>query len=210
MNKLITNLNLNPEETFGQSIYNSQLYGTFFGVYAYIRSEKIDEKKRIVTSMRLEVINYKGELDLGIEKAVYEPKSGGNGGNLKLHVRAVIGNSLNSTSRDAVVKTKDIEVEGIQGERFEKGAFINVQRYLKPIHSEKSEGSEPLNEGVFDSEFHYREGTIVEGYTLKPNSTHIGGRPAEASTEFAKNSDIGVTQSGHFCPWAELFLFWFG
>ncbi len=208
MNKLITSLNLDPHESHGQTIYNSQLYGTFFGVYAFIKSKEIDgnNKERRITSLTLEVVNYKGELDLGIEKAVYKSKGPRKGGTIYLTMRALIGNSLNNNT----AKTEDIEVENIQGELFEKGNYINVVRYLKPIHSENSEDSTALNEGVFDSEFHYREGKVVKGYTLKPKSINIGGRPTEPKGVFAPNSEAGVIQSGIFCPFAELFILWFG
>lgn len=211
MNKLITNLNLNPNGSYGQSIYNSQLYGTFFGVYAYIKSTEITEKpeERKINSMTLQVVNYKGELDLGIEKAEFKPNESG-GGTLYITVRTVVSNVIHNLSGTAKeVKTDQIEVEGINGEICQRGSFINVVRYLKPIHADKSDSSSALNEGVCDNEFHYREGTVVPKYTLKQKDV-IGGRPTEPQGEFVPNCDVGVMQSGHFCPWAELILFWIG
>ena len=210
MDKLITNLNLKPNKNHGQSIYNSQLYGTFFGVYAFLETKETkDTEVREITSMKLQVINYKGELDLGIEEAIYEPNGNAgdfSGGTLRITVKAMVSNAIN---RNKKVKTDNIEVQNIAGKQFERGkSFINVKRYVRPIHAEKSKDSIGLKKGVFDSEFHYREGIVFDKeYSLRPESHHIGGRPAEPLTKFA---DLGTAASGPFCPFAELFILWFG
>lgn len=210
MKKFIGNLDLKPKQDNWQSVYNSQLYGTFFGVYAKIESEETGNKDvRKITSMTLEVVNYKGELDLGIEDATYIPNGETDltGGKIFLTVRAMVNNIIDPNSKE--VKTQEVSVNGIAGMLFKNGeATIHIKRYLKPIHSEKSESEMPLKEGVFDSEFHYREGKVFEGYTLKPESRTIGGRPTEPETEFIQMSGHAV--SGIFCPFAELLLFWIG
>lgn len=187
MKKLIGNLNLNHGSHEGQALYHSQLYGTFFGIYAFIESKDAGDKKAM-TSMTLQVINYKGVLNLGIEEAHYNEGDG----TIDITMRAMSG------------KVDDIPVVGIDKLLVSNGDSLIVRRYLKPIHSEESKENVALKNGVFDEEFHYREGILENQITLKsehaPNN--ITGRPTEPEGNFAH------AQSGWYCPRSELVLIW--
>lgn len=189
MKRLIGNLNLNHGSNEGQSLYHSQLYGTFFGVYAFIESKDAGDKK-VITSMNLQVINYKGVLNIGIEEAKYNEKSK----NVDIVMRAMSN------------KTGNIPVKGIEKLLVTNGQRLLVKRYLRPIHSDHSSDEIALSNGVFDSEFHYREGILENQKTLKVDNsdTYGGGRPTEPEGEFVTSK----AASGWFCPFAELVLIW--
>jgi hypothetical protein len=141
-----------------QEIYSSQLYGTFFGIFASFDCEdKKSNDSYILKKMKLRIINYKGICDLGITNAeIYQienlPKY-----ILKIEVQAIHG-----------LKSYPLECENLEIPK--KNAEILVDRRVKKIHSDES----ALKNGIFDNEFYYREGLADENENLPfPNRNPV-------------------------------------
>lgn len=181
------------EKFDAQSIYSSQLYGTFFSIYAVIDAEDhIDHY--VLKSIKLYTINYKGVLNLEIENASFEPDKSEDDGSVwkwKLWIEV----------RVKATKLKEYEVKGINNNVFLKSNpnpegpqkhKIFVERFVKPIHDD----GKPLSDGkIFDAEFYYREGIFVEDQAKRkehlPRKWPIGGSET-------------VGSSGYLCPFALL------
>lgn len=196
--ELIGNVNLSNSDDY-QSIYASQLYGTFFAVYAKFEVADINPSDGVykLTGLRLKILNYKGIVNLGIvqghllpvENNYNEPKA--DGWRLILELQALGG------STDCIIQC--------QSNEFKKGdSFLGVDRRLKELPN--------MGGFIFDNEFNYREGfkTQVSGDTLvctqeiitrEPKPKKFSDSDLTAKIVFDKNSD-----SGKQCPKSRLFV----
>ncbi|WP_430967327.1 hypothetical protein [Spongiimicrobium sp. 2-473A-2-J] len=136
---LINCVDLSNESDY-QNIYSSQLYGTFFMVYAKFSTETCDGGYKI-KSITLRLLNYKGPINLGITRAklvrMIHPDA--TSVLLKIEVQALQPSNVDVT----VDVARDMECS--------IGGVLQVVRGLKSL------GSDFVGE-VFENEFKYREG----------------------------------------------------
>ncbi|NVJ63442.1 MAG: hypothetical protein HWD84_04345 [Flavobacteriaceae bacterium] len=155
--------NLNPaNQNDYQAIYASQLYGTFFSVFAKFTCQNIQSDHYIIEKIDFKLINYKGVVNLGISnvQGVFD----------------VIDDEGNQR------KLVNLEVQGLNSnDEFEfncsglslpKNDLFILQRTLKPMHNHGS----AIDNSVFDDEYFYREGLAdaTDGFLHrepKPQST---------------------------------------
>ena len=155
--ELISSINLSNENDY-QSIYASQLYGTFFAVYGKFTLQKsTDPKYYLLDTIDLLVINYKGIFNIGISdhKFVYDQTN--QEAILKLEVRAIYGD-----------KTAEVKCKGAQFKK-DGNSFLYVDRRVQFMHS----GREAFKDGIFDEEFYYREGVELDASATAANSNGI-------------------------------------
>src|SRR5689334_20081329 len=66
---LITTADLNAEPARGKELYHfiyaSQLYGTFFGIYANFAGDKTASGDYQINKITLRLVNYKGAVNIG-------------------------------------------------------------------------------------------------------------------------------------------------
>jgi len=143
------------DNTNFQPIYVSQLYGTFFGVFARIDADTSHKDHVLLKEMELHLINYKGIIDLGITRAKFHPNyltdnttgvKEDYGGFIQIEVKAMHDST-----------PKELEVCNInKSHKFPIGEpCLNIERRVAKMHKNSA-----LANGVFDSEFYYREGEI--------------------------------------------------
>lgn len=176
-----------------QSAYSTQLYGTFFSIYLKLKtSEKGNHY--VIEELNLKLINYKGVIDLGIEDAVLEYVLADSQypelwKKLALRVAVKAGSSNN---RDFPVSVSD------KSNKIVKNGTIDFERYVKPMHG----GDRPyqaLCNGLFDSEFYYREG-LFENDEAK-RTEHV---PKLWIDRLGPGESHGV--GGKICPYNRLIV----
>ncbi len=141
---LIGNVNLHNTSDY-QLIYSSQLYGTFFNLYAKFDASLNGDIYTIKT-ISLKVINYKGIVNIGISRAsqLLPDPNDTNGHVLNLEVQALNGNT-------------DVELKNLNY-AIKRGENLNVDRKLIPMHT----NGNPMNNSLFDEEFFFREGVYAD------------------------------------------------
>lgn len=193
---LISSVNLsnNKSGEIGQSIYSSQLYGTFFMIYG-VFDASFDESANIyvINSIHLKIMNYKGITNLAITKAFIISNKNEDGTEeyqLKVEVQAKVIDENNSeiflvdNSKNLIIKKEDT---------------IILERFLKPMHQvNEEENFSALKNGVFDEEFFYREGEIINRKTQ-----YVAKRIKQIS-----ENKPAMSLSGRACPFSFLFFFW--
>lgn len=130
-----------------QLIYASQLYGTFFCVFAKLKTTKTK-----LVSMELQLVNYKGKVNLGLMQQTetgWSPQA--NHHQLVLHIKAADGQNVYSKANPITV-TCNTDLARITG--------ILVKRELHPIHTNTATQHQ-LETKIFDSEFYGRDGEFV-------------------------------------------------
>ncbi len=213
--ELVNYINFN-ENSRGQAIYSSQLYGTYFAIYALIKSQQVTKELKNpesgntevikgynLESMGLKIVNYKGVINLGITKAELLP--------------VFITDSTEGVEKKIQVGLKlNIEVQGLHGDMdnffkvdfpkkidtIHQGTNIETSRFLRPMHLAKSIGSKfpspetgkQLMNGVYDEEFYYREGKIDSNFTK-----HIKDKYVARTWD---QRDEPVDKSGWMCPFS--------
>ncbi|WP_350284240.1 hypothetical protein [uncultured Croceitalea sp.] len=135
---LIGNIQLSDNQNH-QAIYSSQLYGTFFMIYAKFTCQAPYK----ISAIDLHIFNYKGLIDIGITRARYVPETNEKkkivGGHIIVEVKAF--HKKHQVLVDMGGKVYDCPLKG----------FIEVERRV-------AKQSKALNNGFFDNEFYYREG----------------------------------------------------
>lgn len=200
--RLISNLNLGDNKN-GQSIYTSQLYGTFFGIYAKVNARDNDQKDYwTLDAMELKIMNYKGIVNLGITQAkLIESKHDGihnNDARLYVEVQACYN-----------MPDEFIKVENSSGQKFTKGkANIRLERFLKPMHAHSNGVKQQLNDGVFDEEFFYREGKLYDN-ELAERKKHAPVQWEDKKVEKPVGEEEGIITSGWMCPYADIIVTFF-
>lgn len=148
-----------------QFIYSSQLYGTFFNIYA---QPILNEDETELITLRLFLINYKGHLNLGLLKTENESQSIElNEGKIefKVHVRAL--EAINGEDESVNLNFNGIRLDQIK-------EWI-VDRELHPIENDMRSGESTLNQ-VFDTEFFDRDGIFFTERVNPENSRSPGPR----------------------------------
>lgn len=158
-------------------IYASQLYGTFFGIYAqFVREEnKVDDQKNFkISKIELKLLNYKGIINIGFTSHSHSQDRDGT--RITFRVRGA-----SSNFEKPLILDPPITVE--KGKR----TLIIFNRILQPLpdfdgyfddrqrsdDSQCSEASskltdEPPISTLFDSEFNDRDGIDFYNNDLKP------------------------------------------
>ncbi len=187
--ELINNINLsNSNESAYQSIYSSQLYGTFFMIYAIFETRPCINGYEI-SSIKLRLMNYKGLINLGISRARFfteENKENSHHGILKIEVEAMCPNN-NIDFPVAMRRNCQCSIDD----------YIYVDRSVKKLPA-------ALHNNVFDEEFLYRE-----GFEYKDGQFRIKSNPrkdtAPKNTFDTDVFDTGIIEpksifGGTICP----------
>lgn len=184
---LISYANLKDNTNF-QSIYSSQLYGTFFSVFAkFIATKNKKNYEYTFDKIELKLVNYKGNLDLKIVKAsLSEIISEGKLSDYKLDLEVKAGSC----------NTESILADNVEGRIFLTNKHtIKIERFLKPMHQINDETDFPARkDGKFDTEFFYREGLFDRDDALKTGKF----KP----TQLGEISNTGTTSGSQLCPYA--------
>lgn len=167
-----------------QLVYATQLYGTFYAVYAKFTTEiGSTRSKRKIKKIDFKGINYKGPLDLQLIK-VHPPEQEDGGIQFKIDLQAIVQDPTPPAS-DAPLRVgpepfkvdksiDELKIDGSEIE-FEKGDRLFILRNLKPM-SDKTDPEkfedQKLNKvnfremavvnGHFDSEYFFRDGIYIK------------------------------------------------
>ncbi len=163
-------INLRDDQNH-QLVYTSQVYGTFFSVYAKFNldpnqstySNQVSGKSVFyVESIDFEVINYKGLINIGLVDVI-----------LPSHYMNEVNQTLTEENQDTI-KVFNLVMRGMGGLN-ERGSINGIpktslkkelgmeitsddlmyfKRTLKRLHHDDRE----VGNGIFDEEFYYREG----------------------------------------------------
>lgn len=149
-----------------QLVYASQLYGTFFTVFGSFDLEYHNDKPVLLKGVCLRLINYKGQINLGLVSVTMDPvleeidkqensKSNEVEKELTIHFR------VQALQNNDVLKyfrfTEPMNIEGLKN--------LVFQRELLPIHNVDKMSA--VHSGVFDSEFFDRDGLFTRKNTLR-------------------------------------------
>ncbi|MBU3012549.1 hypothetical protein KO506_14140 [Polaribacter vadi] len=138
-----------------QFVFAGQLYGTFFAIFATfnLNKEKSSDTKKIIDSILLDIINYKGLVNIGIVGAKLDTSTKSyssvlpNSNTISINLQALCNNK------------KDVNVTGVKDLDLTKGSWLIFDRKLTKI-------DRTINPDVWDQEFDYRDG-IFEKKNIK-------------------------------------------
>lgn len=187
------------ERKNAQTIYSSQLYGTFFSIHALMDTNaKPKANHYLINSMKLFVVNYKGILNLGIKRAEFKAVRNNKWAwNLKIEVEVKRFEELEeqdfvvkSAKGNKVLKPKMRKTENKTAE-IRRRSQIFVERYALPVGKPFSEDKK-----IFDTENYFREGIINNMASAQRRKDHrpslwLMDKPAQA-------------EGGFLCPLSEL------
>lgn len=186
---LSASVNFNDNENF-QAVYSSQLYGTFFMIYARFETDyDEDDKAYQLKKAELFLANYKGTINLGIVQAEFFLDKKSKEAGFKIEVQAL----YESKPKDLIVNNIDEKFKFYRG-----NSNLHIVRKTKRMHQvgKLSANKAPaIKNGIFDDEFFYREGPIMGDYTALKRTI----RPEEWSSKTA--FDVGG--GGYLCPKAK-------
>lgn len=164
-----------------QEVYASQVYGTFFAVYAKFIGAELTQDKCQIAKVELKVVNYKGLYDLGLVNVnSMECDDEINVKKVQLEMRAM--NPLNKKNEPQYNMTFEMD------QSFSKGEVLCFERSLFMLH-DKEVASE---KGLFDSEFFYREG-------LREDNDYERRKPVPRQPNL---------NSGLMCPESNVIILW--
>jgi hypothetical protein len=148
--EIIINLRVEDAEKY-QIVYASQLYDTFFCVFA-----KLEIENEALKSIKLSLVNYKGQINLGML-----PGTKGTWGHSKegfefsLHLKGNAGKHAYNDESEVVVDCKNTPIAALKAEG------LVIRRRLHPMHDVSTSLKKQLSKGVFDTEFFQRDGAFV-------------------------------------------------
>ncbi len=144
LENMITSIYLGPKcEELNQFVYASQLYGTFFCVYGIFEASDASGGKKRIDKITLNVLNYKGTINVGLISSYYDKKQ-------KVIVLNVKGMSDPS---------KTIEVD-FQGNVIEIGKKEELKLY-RQLYRLSSAKADPDKHFAFDTEYYGRDGELM-------------------------------------------------
>ena len=155
MKNLSSIVSFTPGNEDYQAIYSSQLYGTFFIIYAQLTTSE-DDDNYYLHAAKLHLVNYKGPFDMGITRAICEPALDGDANQRGVKFRIEV-QAMHQSSE------AELEVHGCPGEDTpisKVGSYLLVDRRLKRMHEDQQGTNLPtvMKNGIFDEEFFYRDG----------------------------------------------------
>lgn len=169
--KYIGNIDLSKTEF--QAIYASQLYGTFFMVFAKFTAIDKGEGVYSISKIKFKLVNYKGLINIGINKVQgIEKKT-----DLQNDEYCLIRLELQGLNAN---DEKELELSGFE---MKKGDCLVIDRTTKKMHN-----GAPINHSVFDEEFFYRHG-------VEPNNNY---KPRTPSPDADREIDVKGPDS--ICP----------
>ena len=129
-----------------QFIFAGQLYGTFFAIFASFKIDlsKSTNTKKVIKKITLEILNYKGIVDIGILSAQIETGP-------TAYLSEIKNSTTISIQLQALCKNKTTDVVGVTGLELIKGSWLIFDRHLNRIDKK-------ANPNVWDQEFDYRDG----------------------------------------------------
>lgn len=169
-----------------QSVYSSQLYGTFFSIFGKFQT-KSDNENYYLYRATFKLINYKGIINMGITR-IDEPylrvtNSGTTHYDIQLEVKALHDNdkvTLNFNTPLIIPK---------------KNSFMNIDRKLIQMHHPKKSA---LENNIFDEEFYYREG-------VKSN-LEVSDTQRKPRHQLWDNAFAGIQGDSKKCPRSKLMI----
>ncbi|MCK5400786.1 MAG: hypothetical protein KAJ28_04060 [Flavobacteriaceae bacterium] len=187
---LIGNIDLSNETDF-QSVYASQLYGTFFMIYAKFKSKQ--KTKYELENIELKLLNYKGLINLGLKRAKFIPEiddeGNTNGGNIIVEVQALESN------------THIQSVNNVKGNKCNINDILKVDRRVAKLTP-----SGHIKNNVIDEEFIYREGFERDqndpDNIQKMKTRFVKMSPAPYG-DYDTGDSIGSGAAGFICPRSE-------
>lgn len=125
-----------------QFVFAGQSYGTFYAIFATIELdlEKSNKTQKSIKNIDLEILNYKGLINIGLKRAYFKEKSIGNSDIIEIELQGL------STQRSVYVE--DIN----KMSPVTKDDWMIFMGSLKKMNK---------NDAVFDEEFHYRNGEFT-------------------------------------------------
>ncbi|NVJ46013.1 MAG: hypothetical protein HWE07_02765 [Cytophagia bacterium] len=178
--KFIGNINLTNKDDY-QAIYASQLYGTFFMVFAKFTCEYSSEKKAyIMQKIDFRLVNYKGLINIGIKSVQGIEKRV----DLKNNQYNLVRLELQGLKTDS--KDKSLPCSGFE---LKQGDCLVIDRTTVKMHNGTA-----LNQNVFDEEFYYRHG-------IEPNDNYRERSPGPDA-----DGDINIKGPDSICPRAMNFV----
>ena len=162
-----------------QNIYASQNYGTFFGVFAKFTFQKSTNK---ITTLTLKMINYKGTLNLEfIDYEIIQTEMQNKQTQITLALKMKA--SLRSSGKDEIeikkadlvklkVKSNDLFLVSKSFHALNGDSQYDVDRRQKedPLKPSTHPPLAPFVNGVFDNEFYYRNGSVIEKKAINDNN----------------------------------------
>ena len=137
---LLTTINLNSKNNnYFQAIYGTQLYGTFFSVFAkFYVVDGENETEKFVEGIDFFLMNYKGTIELGLVEVKHNSEG------FEIYVKALEEQRTYSMNR----KANPIKLT--------KNNIINFKRILLKMSEDG-----PYKDHVFDSEFYFKDGNTI-------------------------------------------------
>lgn len=144
LDEMVTSIYLGPKcETINQFMYASQLYGTFFCVYGIFEASDSGTDKKKIDKITLNVLNYKGTINVGLIDSFYDK----NEETIVLNVKG-----MSDPSKIIEVDFRGNEVMLANGEE------LKLYRYLYRLSSAKAD---PDKHFAFDTEYYGRDGDLM-------------------------------------------------
>jgi hypothetical protein len=146
--EIVVNLRIADKDSY-QLVYASQLYGTFFSVFA-----KLNITGDVLNSVQLSLVNYKGTINLGLlPETVGTWRDGEEGLEFTVHLKGNAGKHQYNEEDEVIVDCKNTPIADLKS--------LVVRRQLHPMHAPDTSLVGQLSKGVFDSEFFKRDGAFV-------------------------------------------------
>lgn len=175
-----------------QMVYASQLYGTFFAVYAKINA---DETNKQINTIDLKLINYKGPINLGIHRADYNQKR--KKYRILDHIleKSIEVNLISITLWVHGLSDRVSLEEPITVNCDAEDSYLEINRKLLPL----SKDDNLVVNGVFDSEFYYRDGL---GIPTAINSEEVDGLATwpDFNNPDYNSGEMELAGPGGICP----------
>jgi len=168
-------------DTF-QNIYASQNYGTFFGVFGKFKFNKTSKK---IQELTLQIINYKGLINLEfVDYSLIQYENAAEDNIIELSV------SLKGSLRTSGKEELSISQEDLNALDLNAVDYFIINKSLKALNGDSQEevdarvmnGSnqsdlplDPMSNGVFDEEFYYRNGKLIDKISMNDNRLPAGG-----------------------------------
>ncbi|MFY0686008.1 MAG: hypothetical protein JXQ90_02525 [Cyclobacteriaceae bacterium] len=161
-----TNVFLHKDDDRFQFVYGSQLYGTFFSIYAKFIGVPVDDHF-LINKILVQGINYKGALNIDIENAYVKEKSD-EFDNTSSQNALIIGIDVRATINAQPV-TEEIIVDNLgSGISVPTDHILLIERKLKRMYQGNSSDlrDRAFVGGHFDSEFFVRDGLFIKDHQV--------------------------------------------
>lgn len=149
--------NINTKDTTNkQVIYASQLYGTFFSVSAILKIREETTGEKYLDSVDLYLLNYKGNLNIGIlrQETIDDFECDGVDMKITLHLKANINSHGLHPSKCTSIPCANFKVDDLE--------TLLTTRELHRMNDNIADVYQNLEHGVFDSEYFRRDGIAIE------------------------------------------------